>query len=297
MESLDESASQGHGDVIDTCLVEVRPGDDETEIAVPVLQVRLSVQGDLLVDGARKFKGQIHHAPANVEAAVVVVDDDSSDDDVVVVKDAKGSNRMPIDRGPHQDRGGFEFSSVQVRLSALLLPVEHGAAQPQAFVEGSGVHPRGVIVMKGDNAFSRVFPGDVGFISPRERRHHAPHLDRMSGMSTPRRAAPEDDDDLEDVARSWRRYLILVICGVVVAVLGLGIFGYLAWWSLCDQAADVCQRGEPVTYWCSVVALGVLGLIIGVLTQIWLEKRWWHLLAIIIPAALVIAGVICWFAV
>ena len=116
-------------------------------------------------------------------------------------------------------------------------------------------------------------------------------------MSTPRRAAPEDDDDLEDVVRSWRRYLILVICGVVVAVLGLGIFGYLAWWSLCDQAADVCQRGEPVTYWGSVVALGVIGLIIGVLTQIWLEKRWWHLLAIVIPAVLVVAGVICWFAV
>lgn len=73
-------------------------------------------------------------------------------------------------------------------------------------------------------------------------------------MSTPRRAAPEDDTDLADVARSWRRYLILVICGVIVAVLGLGIFGYLAWWSLCDQAAGVCQRGEPVMYWCSVVA-------------------------------------------
>lgn len=93
----------------------------------------------------------------------------------------------------------------------------------------------------------------------------------MSDMSMPRRAAPEDDTDLADAARSWRRYLILVICGVIVAVLGLGIFGYLAWWSLCDQAAGVCQRGEPVMYWCSVVSLAILGLIIGVLTQIWLE--------------------------
>lgn len=107
----------------------------------------------------------------------------------------------------------------------------------------------------------------------------------------PRRAAPEDDTDLADAARSWRRYLILVICGVIVAVLGLGIFGYLAWWSLCDQAAGVCQRDEPVMYWCSVVSLAILGLIIGVLTQIWLEKRWWHMLAIVIPAVFIVAGI------
>ncbi|MDO4413006.1 hypothetical protein [Cutibacterium sp.] len=116
-------------------------------------------------------------------------------------------------------------------------------------------------------------------------------------MSTPRRAAPEDEDDLEDVVRSWRRYLILVICGIVVAVIGLGVFGYLAWWSLCDQVVGVCRPGEPVTYWYSVAALGILGLIIGVLTQIWLEKRWWHLLAIVIPVVLIGAGVIFWFAV
>lgn len=137
----------------------------------------------------------------------------------------------------------------------------------------------------------------VGTISPRRTRHHAPYLDRMSDMSMPRRAAPEDDTDLADAARSWRRYLILVICGVIVAVLGLGIFGYLAWWSLCDQAAGVCQRGEPVMYWCSVVALAILGLIIGVLTQIWLEKRWWHMLAIVIPAVFIVAGIFFWLAV
>ncbi len=50
-------------------------------------------------------------------------------------------------------------------------------------------------------------------------------------------------------------------------------------------------------YWCSVAALAILGLIIGVLTQIWLEKRWWYLLAIIIPAVLIIAGVFFWLAV
>ncbi|GAE69425.1 hypothetical protein JCM18909_2637 [Cutibacterium acnes JCM 18909] len=44
-------------------------------------------------------------------------------------------------------------------------------------------------------------------------------------------------------------------------------------------------------YWCSVVALAILGLIIGVLTQIWLEKRWWHMLVIVIPAVFIVAGI------
>ncbi|GAE69426.1 hypothetical protein JCM18909_2638 [Cutibacterium acnes JCM 18909] len=79
-------------------------------------------------------------------------------------------------------------------------------------------------VMKVYIILVKVCTTSVGTISPRRTRHHAPYLDRMSDMSTPRRAAPEDDTDLADVARSWRRYLILVICGVIVAVLGLGFF-------------------------------------------------------------------------
>lgn len=116
-------------------------------------------------------------------------------------------------------------------------------------------------------------------------------------MSTPRRAAPEEDDDFAAVVRSWRRYLVLVICGIVVAALGLVIFGYLAWWSLCDQVTGVCQRGEPVTYWFSVGAAAVLGMIVGVLTQVWLEKRWWHLVAILAPVVLLVAGAVFWFVV
>ena len=175
--------------------------------------------------------------------------------------------------------------------------MEHCAAQPQAGVESGHIHAHGVGMTKVNIARLKACSDGISIIFPWRRRHHAPHLDRMSDMSTPRRAAPEDDTDLADVSRSWHRYLILVICSVIVAILGLGIFDYLAWWSLCDQAAGVCQHGEPVMYWCSVAALAILGLIIGVLTQIWLEKRWWHLLAIIIPAVLIIAGVFFWLAV
>ena len=50
-------------------------------------------------------------------------------------------------------------------------------------------------------------------------------------------------------------------------------------------------------YWCSVVSLAILGLIIGVLTQIWLEKRWWHMLALVSTAVIIGAGSFFWLAV
>ena len=276
----------------------MRAGDNEPEIAVPVLEIRLGVQGDIPAIDTSSLQGEIHHPAADMQTPMGSIDGQSSNNDVVcVIKNTQRADWTTADRRPHQDRRRFEFTPVQIWLSTLLLPIEHGAAQPQALVKGGRIHAHGGCAMKVYSARLKVCPDRLAAISPHRRRHHAPHLDRMSYMSTPRRAAPDDDTDLADVTRSWRRYLILVICGVIVAVLGLGIFGYLAWWSLCDQAAGVCQRGEPVMYWCSVVALAILGLIIGVLTQIWLEKRWWHVLAIVIPAVFITAGIFFWLAV
>ncbi|AFV90024.1 MAG: hypothetical protein SOH99_09585 [Acidipropionibacterium acidipropionici] len=119
----------------------------------------------------------------------------------------------------------------------------------------------------------------------------------MGGMSAPRRAAPENEEELVADAKAWRRYSVLVIIGIVVAVLGLGVFGYLGWWSLCDSTVTGCRPGEAATYWGSTVAAAALGAIIGILSQIWLPRKAHIGLSIGLPVLVVIVAVVFWFVV
>ncbi len=98
-------------------------------------------------------------------------------------------------------------------------------------------------------------------------------------------------------AKAWRRYSIWVTIGVVVAVIGIGVFGYLGWWSLCDSTLEGCRRGEPATYWGSAVAAAALGAIIGILAQIWLRRKWRIGLLIGLPVLMAVLAVIFWFVV
>ncbi len=116
-------------------------------------------------------------------------------------------------------------------------------------------------------------------------------------MSAPRRAAPENEEELVADAKAWRRYSVLVIIGIVVAVLGLGVFGYLGWWSLCDSTVTGCRPGEAATYWGSTVAAAALGAIIGILSQIWLPRKAHIVLSIGLPVLVVIVAVVFWFVV
>ncbi|AXE38423.1 hypothetical protein JS278_01247 [Acidipropionibacterium virtanenii] len=116
-------------------------------------------------------------------------------------------------------------------------------------------------------------------------------------MSSPRRAAPENEEELVADAKAWRRYSVLVIIGIVVAVLGLGVFGYLGWWSLCGSTVAGCRPGEEATYWGSAVAAAALGAIIGILSQIWLPRKWHVGLSVALPVLLVVIAAIFWFVV
>ncbi|WP_257477802.1 hypothetical protein [Acidipropionibacterium jensenii] len=119
----------------------------------------------------------------------------------------------------------------------------------------------------------------------------------MGAMAAPRRAAPEDDEELAADIRAWRRYSIWVTIGVVVAVIGIAIFGYLGWWSLCDSSLVGCRPGEPATYWGSAVAAAALGAIIGILSQTWVPRRWSTIITIALPGLVAVASVVFWFAV
>lgn len=116
-------------------------------------------------------------------------------------------------------------------------------------------------------------------------------------MSSPRRAAPENEEELAADAKSWRRYSTLVIVGLVVAVIGLGVFAYLGWWSLCDSSVTGCRPGEGATYWGSTIAAAALGAIIGILTQIWVPRRVHIWLSIGLPALVAVLAAIFWFVV
>lgn len=119
----------------------------------------------------------------------------------------------------------------------------------------------------------------------------------MGHMSSPRRAAPENEEELAADTKSWRRYSALVIAGLVVAVIGLGVFTYLGWWSLCDSSVTGCRPGEPATYWGSTVAAAALGAIIGILTQVWLPRRVHMGLSLGLPILVVAAAIAFWFVV
>lgn len=116
-------------------------------------------------------------------------------------------------------------------------------------------------------------------------------------MAAPRRAAPENEEEIAADAKAWRRYFIWVVVGVVVAVIGIGVFAYLGWWSLCDSSLEGCRPGEPATYWGSAVAAAALGAIIGLLSQIWLRRTWRIALTIGIPALVAVVAVVAWFVV
>ncbi|QCV88547.1 hypothetical protein [Acidipropionibacterium jensenii] len=119
----------------------------------------------------------------------------------------------------------------------------------------------------------------------------------MDDMAAPRRAAPENEEEIAADLKAWRRYSIWVIIGMVVAVIGIGIFGYLAWWSLCDSSLEGCRPGEAATYWGSAVAAAALGSIIGILAQIWLRRTWRLVLMFGLPALVAVLAVVFWFVV
>ena len=97
--------------MIDPSLLTMRTGNDESTIAVPVLQVRLGMQSNVSVIGMSNLKGEVHHPAAYVQTPISSIDGHSSDDEVVfVIKNAQRTDRATVDRRPHYDRRG-----VQVR--------------------------------------------------------------------------------------------------------------------------------------------------------------------------------------
>lgn len=116
-------------------------------------------------------------------------------------------------------------------------------------------------------------------------------------MSSPRHAAPDDDLDLATAHRAWRRYLVWVGVGCVAALVGLGLFSYLGWWALCDQVVGTCRRGEPGIFWGSAAAASILGAIIGVLCQVWLERRRAYVIAAVLAGVVLTAATAAWLAV
>lgn len=119
----------------------------------------------------------------------------------------------------------------------------------------------------------------------------------MGPMAAPRHAAPEEDLELQAVTRAWRRYMAWVIVGLAVAVVGLMLFGYLSWWSLCHQVIGVCKRGEPGIFWGATASAAILGAIIGILCQVWVERRTSAIIAAGAAGVILAAGVIFWFVV
>ena len=115
-------------------------------------------------------------------------------------------------------------------------------------------------------------------------------------MASPRHAAPAPDDepDLAELNRAWRRYLAWIIAGIDVAVLGLVIFGYLGWWSMCGVASGTCGHTEPAIYWGSTISAGLLGGLIGLLLQGWLDKRTSTIIAISAGAGIIVLMSIFW---
>ena len=99
--------------MINPSLLKVRTGNDESKIAVPVLEVRLGAQGNLPAISTGNLEGEIHHSPTNMQTPTGNINGHSSNDEVVlVIKNAQRTDRATADRRPHEDGSGFEFAPV-----------------------------------------------------------------------------------------------------------------------------------------------------------------------------------------